>query len=122
MRSATIRRFAIVAVMVLLAPVWARPAPIGPGARSSGATLAGVTPVGAPAAPAIRGHVGGGWWAAAIRTDVGRRLPALAVLALVSLLLSVSWTSVAERRSAPSPLRRRRHVIALRAPPLPACS
>jgi hypothetical protein len=84
--------------------------------------LVAVTPDGAPAAPAIRRHVGGGWWAAAARTDRGRRLPALAVLALVSLQLSASWTSFEERRSAPSPLLRRRHVIALRAPPLPACS
>jgi hypothetical protein len=121
MTSATVRRFAFVAAMVLLAPIWCRPASVTRAVETPGAVIAGLVDAGAAAAPAIRRHAPAGWWMAASRASHGRTLVVLGTLALLALLGLAPWARVQTVRRAPSPLVRRRHVIALRAPPLPFC-
>jgi hypothetical protein len=84
--------------------------------------VVGLSAAGAPSAPAIRRQVAAGWWMAGSRADHGRRVLVVGVVALLSLLLVVPWSILETRRSARSPLVRRRHAIALRAPPLPSCA
>lgn len=121
MGSATIRRFAFVAAILLLAPAWCRPAAVAETLERSGRTLVGLAPAGAGAVPAIRRHTAGGWWTSAARTDLGRSLAAVGLLALLSLTTLMPWATLEAVRTAPSSLARRRHVIALRAPPRPLC-
>ncbi len=118
MGFATIRRFALVAAMVLLAPVWCRPAVLVQPLESLRAPLAGLAPNGGSSMPAIRRSAVAGWWIAASRTDYGRGPVAVGVVALIALLTLAGWAPLLAMRSSPSPLVRRRHVIALRAPPL----
>lgn len=122
MRSATIRRLALVAAVVLLAPIWCRPAAVVPILDSSGAVLVGVAPTGGSSTPAIRRSPVAGWWVAASRSDHGRGPVAVGVVALLSILTLAGWAQLLPVRQAPSPLIRRRHVIALRAPPSPVCT
>jgi hypothetical protein len=82
--------------------------------------LAGLSRGDAGTLPAIRRHDAGGWWSARARPDHSRKLFALGLLALLSLVRLVPWATVDAVLLAPSPLGRRRHVISLRAPP-PAC-
>jgi len=117
MGSATIRRFALVAALLLLAPISCRPSVVVRAAENS-VFVVGLTRSGGSAAPAIRRHTSTGWWMVASRADHGRDLMAVGVVALLSLLTLAGWGRVAAVRAAPSPLSRRRHVIALRAPPL----
>jgi len=121
MRSATIRRFALVAAMVMLAPLWCRPAAVISTLETSGALIVGVADAGATTAPAIRRQVTTGWWAAASRANQVRNLLVDGTLALLALFGVVLWARLVIRPGARSPLVRRRHIIALRAPPLPFC-
>ena len=118
MGSATIRRFAFVAALLLLAPISCRASVVVRAAESYGVLVVGLTPSGGSAAPALRRHTSTGWWMAASRADHGRGLVAVGVVALLSLLTPARWSPLAAVRSARSPLTRRRHVIALRGPPL----
>ena len=77
--------------------------------------------MGAASAPSIRRQASGGWWVTGTRVDPGRTLLALGIVVLLSLLRLVRWDTIDAARSAPSPLVRRRHAIALRAPPPPFC-
>lgn len=115
MGSATIRRFALVAAVVLLAPIWCRPSAVVPTPDSSGVVLVGLAPTGGTSTPAIRRSAVGWWWTTASRADDGPH--SAGVIALLALLTLAGWTPLVAVRSAPSPLARRRHVIALRAPP-----
>lgn len=120
MRSATVRRFAFVAALLLLAPVWCRSSMASGAAEASGPVLAGLTRGDAGALPAIRRHDAGALWSARARLEQSRKLVALGLLALLSLVRRAPWATLRAARTAPSPLGRRRHVISLRAPP-PAC-
>ena len=120
MAPATFRRFALVAAMVLLAPFWCRPSVVVRAVSSPGTMLVGLATDGTPATPAIRRQTAGAWGMAG-RFEQGRRLLAVGVVALLSLLLVGPWSVLQTLRSAPSSLVRRRHAIALRAPPLPSC-
>ena len=112
MGSATIRRFAFVAALLLVAPISCQASVAVRAVKSSGVLVVGVTPRSGPAAPAIRRHASPAWWMAGGLVAVG-------VFALLSLLALAGWSPLRVVWSAPSPLTRRRHVIALRAPPLP---
>ena len=116
MGSATIRRFALVAAMVLLAPIWCRPAAVVTPLKSAGAPLIGLAPTGGSSTPDIPRSGVAGWWTAS-RTDYARGPVAVGVVALLALLTLAGWAPLVAMRSSPSPLIRRRHVIALRAPP-----
>jgi hypothetical protein len=119
MRSATSRRFALVAAMVLLAPIWCRPAVITTARQAPGTVLLALTPADHGATPAVRRQISGGWRMAGTRSDFGRGLVLLGVAALLALVRPAPAARVAAARVAP-PLARRRHAIALRAPPLPS--
>ena len=118
MGSATIRRFALVAAMLLLVPVWCRPSVVERALEASGLAVVGLAPGGAGSVPAIRRHAGDGWSRAAARPDHGRTVAALGLLGLLSLMGLVPWATLRSVLAAPSLLGRRRHVISLRAPPL----
>jgi len=122
MGSATIRRLALVAAVVLLAPIWCRPTAVASTPASSDVLLIGSAPTGRSSTPAIRRSAVVGWWVAASRADQGRGPVAVGVAALLSLLTLARWPPLLPIGSAPSPLTRRRHVIALRAPPSPICA
>ena len=121
MGSATIRRLALVAALLLLTPVWCGPSVLAEAMTAPGAAVIELTqgPAGGP--PAIRRVDAGGWWAARTRPEQTRKLVALGLLVLLSLIRLLLSDTVHVRPLAPSPLGRRRHVISLRAPP-PACS
>ena len=121
MGSATIRRFAFVAAILLLAPAWCRPAAVAEALERPGQALVGLAAAGAGTVPAIRRHAAGAWWTTAARADHGRSLAALGLLALLSLARLVPWATLEVVSTAPSSLARRRHVISLRAPPRPIC-
>ena len=122
MGSATVRRIALVAAIVLLVPVWSRPAVATGAPEGADAIFVRLGAGTASPTPAIRRHLSPGWWHAGTRADHGRALVALAVVALLSLLRLVRCSTVPSMRAAPSSLARRRYAIALRAPPLPACA
>lgn len=116
MGSATARRFALVAVLVLLGPAWCQPALVAGAADSAGTEVVRLAPTGSAPAPAIR-RTSAGWWLYGSRPDLGRALVALTAVVLLSLLRPVPWSTLQAVRAAPSALARRRHVISLRAPP-----
>jgi hypothetical protein len=117
MGSATTRRFALLAAILLLVPVWCRPSVAHPVPKSPGLAVVGLAPGGPGAAPAIRRHAANGWSRAVARVDQGRTLAALGLLGLLALIGLAPWTALHAVPAAPSPLGRRRHVISLRAPP-----
>jgi hypothetical protein len=121
MGSATVRRFALVAALVLLAPLWCRPATVARAGEGPTPVLVRVDPTGTIPASAIRRHASVGWSTAGLRPLTGRSLLAVVVIALLSLFRLVRWATLDPLRSAPSALAPRRHVIALRAPPLRRC-
>ncbi len=115
MGSATARRFALVAVIALLAPLWWQPV-------TGSVELAGtvVLRIAAPApspAPAIRRNVSTGPWVFGSRPLQGRLVVAALLMALVALVPVGPWTGVVAVGAGPSSLIRRRHAISLRAPP-----
>jgi hypothetical protein len=120
MGPATVRRFAFVAALLLLAPVWCSSSWASSAAEVPGHVLAGLSRGNDGTLPAIRRHDGGGLWSARVRPEQSRKLFALGLLILLSLIRLAPWASVEAILLAPSPLGRRRHVISLRAPP-PAC-
>ena len=122
MGPATIRRLASVAAIVLVALVWCRPAGLaglveGLEASDRPSVVQGLG--GAGRAPAVVRQSHAGWWVHGTRPDHGKGPLAAAVVAVMLLAGPVFWGRHDGSRSAPSPLARRRHVIALRAPPLP---
>jgi hypothetical protein len=120
MRSATVRRFAFVAALLLLAPAWCRSSLASHAVHVPGQVLAGLSRGDVGALPAIRRHDAGGVWSARARPENGRKLFALGLFALLSVARLVPWATVDAVPMVPSPLGRRRHVISLRAPP-PVC-
>ena len=116
MGSATVRRFVLVAAVLLLAPVWSRPLVVASAVVTH--PEVGMATGGAAHAPAIRRHTAGGWWLHGPHEEQSRSLVVLAVLGLLSSLLRrVPWVTLASVASVSSSLVRRRHAIALRAPP-----
>ena len=120
MRSATVRRFAFVAALLLLTPVWCRSSLVPGATQLPGHVLSALSRGDAGTLPAIHRHAAGGAWSARGRPEQSRKLFAFGLLALLSLIRLVPWASVEAVLMAPSALGRRRHVISLRAPP-PAC-
>lgn len=121
MGSAAIRRFAFVAALLLLAPIWCRPSAVAEALvalDAPGMAMVGLTPAGAGTVPAIRRQATGAWWTAASRPDGGRSLTAVGLLALFALVGLTPWATLVASATAPPSLGRRRHVISLRAPPL----
>ena len=117
MGSGTIRRIAFVATILLLTPVWCRSPAAVMVVDTVGSALANLAPGGGGPVPAIRRQPTGAWTAGA-RTDQGRTVAALGLLSVLALMALAPWATVrAELASHPS-RGRRRHVIALRAPPL----
>lgn len=121
MGSAAIRRFAFVASLLLLAPIWCRPSAVTEALDAPGLAMVGLSPAGAGTVPAIRRQAAGAWWTAASRPESGRSLAAVRFVALFALLGLTPWATLVAAGSAPASLGRRRHVISLRAPPL-ACA
>lgn len=117
MGSATTRRFALVAVILLLAPVWCRPSVVRTALEGPVLAVVGLAPGGAGSVPAVRRHAADGWSRAATRPDHGRTAAALSLVGLLALMGLAPWATVRALLAAPSPLGRRRHVISLRAPP-----
>lgn len=118
MRSATVRRFAFVAALLLLAPVWCQSSLASRATDVPRHFLVGLSRGDAGALPAIRRH-DASLWSARARPEQARKLT-VGLLALLMLIRLVPWATVEAVRMAPSPLGRRRHVISLRAPP-PVC-
>ena len=118
MGSATIRRFAIVAAILLLSPVWCRSTVANRALETPGLALVGLVRGATGSVPAIRRQAGDGWSRAVARPDHGRAVAALGLLGLLSLLGLTPWATLRTVPAAPSSLGRRRHVISLRAPPL----
>jgi hypothetical protein len=116
MGSATIRRFALVAAILLLVPVWSLPPAADSAGDRPGQTLVSLAPGPGASVPAIRRQSSGSWWAAA-RPDHGRSMAAFGLLGILSLIGLAPWATVRAALVAPPPLGRRRHVISLRAPP-----
>ncbi len=116
MESATARRFALVAVILLLAPVWCRPSFAQRAVETPGLAVAGMAPAGSASFPVIRRHVGDGWSRASGSLDHGRTVAALGP-GLLSMGLAL-WATLLAVLAAPPSLARRRHVISLRAPPV----
>jgi hypothetical protein len=121
MRSATVRRFAFVAALLLLAPVWCQSSLASRAVALPGHVLSGLSGGDAGTLPAIRRHDAGGVWSARVRPEHSRKLFAVGLLALLSFIRLVPWATVSAVLMAPSPLGRRRYVISLRAPP-PVCA
>lgn len=117
MGSATARRFALVAAMVVLVPLWFRAvsavdAPAPPDGLFVGMAVASSAP-----APVIR-RIGDSWPSSASAHD-----PTSAAMAtLAALLLVARGATFCADLTGPSSLARRRHVISLRGPPLRACA
>lgn len=118
MGSAAIRRFAFVAALLLLAPIWCRPSAVAEALDAPGLAMVGLSPAGAGTVPAIRRQATGAWWTAGSRPDHGRNLAVAGLLALFALVGLTPWATLVAVRTAPASLGRRRHVISLRAPPL----
>ena len=122
MVSATVRRAALVAAMVLLAPLgWLSESVQGPMERSE-AVVARVVPPATPQGPAIRRQNNPGSWLFAFRSALGRGLLAVAVVTALALLHLAVWGRFTALPPAASSLVRRRHAISLRAPPVTSCA
>ena len=118
MGSATTRRFALLAAILLLLPVWCRPSVARTALETPSLAVVGLAPAGAGSVPAIRRLTGDGWPRAGARLDHGRAVATLGLAGALSLLGLTAWATFLAVRSAPPSLGRRRHVISLRAPPL----
>ncbi len=122
MGSTTVRRFVLAAALVLLAPVWSQTSVVAGAAGTPDLVSVGLAPAGNTGTVATRRHPTAGWWVQGSRPDAGRVLVTLAMVALVSALRAGLWSLFEAVRTAASALGRRRHVIALRAPPLLNCA
>jgi hypothetical protein len=118
MGSATTRRFAVLAAILLLVPVWCRPSVAHTALNTHELAVVGLAPAGPGPVPAIRRLVGDGWPRAGARLDHGRAVAALGLAGVLSLMGLARWARLVAVRAAPPSLGRRRHVISLRAPPL----
>lgn len=118
MGSATTRRFALLAAILLLVPVWCRPSVAHTVLGSPAPAVVGLTPAGPGPGPAIRRLAGDGWPRAGARVDPGRTVAPLGLVGALSLMGLAAWATLLAVRAAPPSLGRRRHVISLRAPPL----
>ncbi|MEA2685979.1 MAG: hypothetical protein QOE93_1174 [Actinomycetota bacterium] len=107
--------------MVLLAPVWCATA-TGVQATETPTEVVLARAPGPVTTPLVRRPTVAGWWVYGNRADHGRGLVALAIVAVLSVLALVPWGRLAAVCSPRSSLVRRRHVIALRAPPSPLCA
>jgi hypothetical protein len=128
-RSATVRRFALVAVLVLLVPAWGRSGPATGSVRAAASVLvrgakAGTLSAPDAAAPAatMRRQAAGALGLSGARSDHRRAMAALALVVLLALARTPAWARTRASRRAPSSLVRRRYAIVLRAPPLPSCN
>jgi hypothetical protein len=128
-RSATVRRCALVAVLVLLVPAWGRSGRATGGVQAAESVVvrsakAGTLGAGDAAAPtaAIRRQAAGVLGLTGARSDQRRAVAAMALLGLVALIRLRGWDRLPAVRNAPSSLARRRYAIALRAPPVPSCN
>ena len=117
MGSATLRRLALVAVILLLAPVWCRPSVADAAPREPSPVLVHMAKSGASAIPAIRRQAAGSWRSAGAGPDHGPVLTAIGLFGFLSLIALAPWATLPAMLAAPSPLGRRRHLISLRAPP-----
>jgi hypothetical protein len=116
----TVRRLALVAASVLLALVWYRPVIPSGVAVTAERPMVGYGPAGTGAAAAVVRQSHAGFSVHGTRPEHGKGLVvAGALVTLLALLRLVLWGPSDGPRAAPSSLARRRHVIALRAPPLP---
>ncbi len=116
MRSATARRFALVAVMVVLVPGFCRAVSDARGLERTGGLFVGLAAAATAPALGIRRHATAWSWARASSTAPVRGPSTATLAALLSLLLLARWATLAALPAA-SPLSRRRHAIALRGPP-----
>ena len=116
MGSATTRRFALVAAVVVLAPLWCRAvSDVGAPARSDG-PFVGMTAAATAPALVVRRHASAWPWAPRSSPQPSHG-PATAGLAALVALLALSRRAPFAAVPVASPLSRRRHVIALRGPP-----
>lgn len=118
MGSATTRRFALLAAILLLVPVWCRPSVARIAPDTPVQAVVGPAPAGPGSAPAIRRLAGDGWPRAGARLDHGRIVAALGLVGALALMGLAAWATLLAVRAAPPSLGMRRHVISLRAPPL----
>ena len=117
MGSATARRFALVAAMVVLVPVWFRAVSAVDVPAPADGLFVGMAVGSTAPAPVIR-RIADSW-----PSPSPAHGPASAAMAaLLALLLLVRWAGSCATPRGVSPLALRRHVIALRGPPLPACA
>lgn len=122
MRLVTLRRFAFVAVIAVMEPLWGHWAALPRlVVEASTETVPAHAEIGTAAIPSFRQHVEAAWRGSKEQPATSRSVMALAVLAVLSLLRPTPWRTLVTARPAPPALARRRHVIALRAPPAPRC-
>ena len=120
MRLVTFRRFAFVAVIAVMEPLWGHWAALPRlVVEASTGTVPAHAEIATAAVPSFRQHVEAVWRASKERPATSRSLAALAFLAVLSLLRPTPWRTLITAQPAPPALARRRHVIALRAPPAP---
>ena len=117
MGSATARRFALVAAMVVLAPVWFRAVSAVHAPEPSDGLFVGMAHASTVPAPVIR-RIADSWPSSA---SAHAPTPA-AVATLLALLVLARWARLCADPTGASPLARLRHVIALRGPPRRACA
>ncbi|HTJ75283.1 MAG TPA: hypothetical protein VL337_07945 [Acidimicrobiales bacterium] len=129
MRSATVRRLALVAVLVVMVPAWGRSGPAPGSVRAATSVLvraakAGTLSAHDAASPAatMRRQAGGALGVSGARPDHRRAPAALALVALLALAQNPAWSRTRAGQRPPSSLVRRRYAIVLRAPPLPSCN
>ncbi|HEX2048745.1 MAG TPA: hypothetical protein VHF27_13345 [Acidimicrobiales bacterium] len=115
MRSATARRFALVAAMVVSVPFWFRAVSAVDAPAPADGLFVGMAVTATVPAPAIR-RIADPWPSSASAHGV----PIAPMATLLALLLLARWARLCAAPTGVSPLARRRHVIALRAPPAAA--
>ena len=117
MGSATARRFALVAAMVVLLPVWLRAVSAVDAPAPADGLFVGMAHASTVPAPVIR-RIADSW-----PSSVSAHAPTPAAMAsLLALVVLARWARFCADPTGASPLARRRYVIALRGPPLRACA
>ena len=117
MGSATTRRFALLAAILLLVPVWCQPSVAHRALETHALAVVGLAPAGPGSVPAIRRLAADGWPRAGARLDHGRTMAALGLTGALALVGLAAWATLLAIRTARPSLGRRRHIISLRAPP-----